>query len=64
MSLDASALHTFVSRWSRRSERIADLPPEPLDHPALKDLGPRELADLPLPRPISTERDHGLPPIA
>ncbi len=26
-------------------------PPEALDHPALRGLSPRELADLPLPRP-------------
>ena len=41
----------------RRRLGPADEPPapEPLDHPALRGLSPRELADLPLPRPAAGE---------
>lgn len=49
----------FIPRWPamrsllrrRLATRTEASAPDPIDHPALRHLSPRELADLPFPRP-------------
>ncbi|EYD78010.1 hypothetical protein Rumeso_00347 [Rubellimicrobium mesophilum DSM 19309] len=46
----------FMTDALRRRLGPAEAPAaEPLDHPALRRMSPRELADLPLPRPEVAE---------
>ncbi|WP_143089885.1 hypothetical protein [Tropicimonas isoalkanivorans] len=40
-----------LKAFATRRPPYAPVPPDPLDHPALRNLSPRALADLPMPRP-------------
>lgn len=54
-------LHLMTSALRRRLSIDGEAPaPDPLDHPALRGLGLREIADLPLPRPAGETGADGL----
>jgi hypothetical protein len=68
LSLGAAMLQLFfdILRQMRASAQSpppigyrVECPSDPLSHPVLKAMGPRELADIPFPRPRSRRSDPG-----
>lgn len=52
-------LHLMTEAVRRRLS-LPEVPaPDPLDHPALRRMSPRDLADLPVPRPWDGEAEDG-----
>lgn len=51
----------FTAAGKKEQQHPPDEPRDPLDHPALKAMSPRELADIPFPRhrlPFTPRRAH------
>jgi hypothetical protein len=54
-------LHLMTEALRRRLGQTEVPAPDPLDHPALRRMSPRELADLPVPRPEGAEAESVRP---
>ena len=52
-------LHLMTEALRRRLLLPEAPVPDPIDHPALRRMSSRELADLPLPRPLAEEAAEG-----
>jgi hypothetical protein len=56
-----SALHSMTLSLRRRLRPVEEPPAsDPFDHPAIRRMSFRELADLPLPRPTGAQALHEL----